>query len=192
MDQRLLQDNSVSRVVLRLFLVAVCTLAGGIWLHLQGPISVVRITTPLPEAAPFWYMLLAFPVLGLLLADLLDLYRLRGASAPTLELALQIGLIVVLSSARLGARIPLSGHSLLASYFILRRLLLRSRPRSQSPLEVWLACGALAAIAYPKLAWWRDPVTLFTGIAVGALLAGFSRWFEDVKFQNGEGDLDPM
>jgi len=179
------QGDRSSGIALRIFLVGVCTLAGGVWLVFQGPIPVIRVTTPLPETAPFWYMLLAFAILGLLLADLLDLYRLRGVNPSTVELAFQIGLILVLSSARLGARIPLSGHSLLVSYFISRRLLLRSIPPSQSSLEVWLACGVLAAIAYPKLVWWKDPVTLFAGIAAGALLAVFSRWFEGASADGG-------
>lgn len=79
---------------MRLGIVVVSTLAGSVWLILQGPIPVVRITIPLPEPAPFWYMLLAFPVLGLLLADLRDLYRSHGVGALTVELAFQIGLIV--------------------------------------------------------------------------------------------------
>jgi hypothetical protein len=80
----------------------------------KGPVPVIRITTPLAEMAPFWYMLLAFPVLGMLVADLFDLWRARGLSLPTVELGLQIALIVALSSLRLGVRIPLSGHALLA------------------------------------------------------------------------------
>lgn len=166
-----------SALALRLCIIVSCTLAGATWLDYQGPIPVVRITTPLPEAAPFWYMLLAFPILGLLVADLLDLYRTERFSASTIELACQIALIVLLSSARLGARIPLSGHSLLVSYFILRRLLVRPMPRTQSLLEMFVAFAVFAAIAYPKLAWWRDPVTLISGVAIGSLLAAFSRWF---------------
>lgn len=158
----------------RLLIVTACTLAGALWLALQGPMPVIRGTTPLPEAAPFWYMVLAFPFLGLLLADLLDLYRAEGITLPTLELALQIGLILVLSSARLGLRIPLSGHSLLLSYFILRKLLMRPLSK-RSRFELWLAVGALSAVAYPKLAWWDDPVTLFTGGTAGVLLAAISR-----------------
>lgn len=159
---------------MRLLVIASCTLAGAAWLIHQGPMPAIRITTPLPEAAPFWYMLLAFPVLGMLVADLVDLYRLRGVSASTLELAFQIGLLIGLSSLRLGARLPVSGHALLVSYFILRRLLLRSLPPRQSSLETLLAFGVLGAIIYPKLAWWDDPVTLLAGISLGALLAAVS------------------
>ena len=168
--------NLSAKMARRLELVGACVLAGGAWLALQDPIPVVRVTTPLPEGAPFWYMILAFPILGLLLSDLLDLYTSEGVTRSTIELGFHIGLIIVLSSARLTFHLPLSGHSLLVSYFIFRRLLLGPVSRGQSAIEVWLAVGVLAAIAYPKLAWWSDPVTLFAGIALGALLAVFSRW----------------
>ncbi|HXU31909.1 MAG TPA: hypothetical protein VN851_15155 [Thermoanaerobaculia bacterium] len=161
---------------LRWGVVGACTLVGGVWLALQEPIPVIRVSTPLPEAAPFWYMLLAFPILGLLLADLLDLFLSTGVSRSTLELGFQIGLIVLLSSARLAVRLPVSGHSLLVSYFIFRRLLLSPTPRGRSSVELWLAVAVFAAIAYPKLAWWNDPVTLLAGVALGALLSAASRW----------------
>lgn len=152
------------------------TLAGAAWLVHTGPVPVVRITTPLPEMAPFWYMLLAFPVLGMLVADLVDLWRMRGLSLPAVELGLQIALIVALSSLRLGVRIPLSGHALLVGYFLFRRLRLRNVPPRQSPLEVWIAAGLLAAVAWPKLLWWDDPVTLLAGLGAAALLAFISGW----------------
>ena len=122
------------------------------------------------------YMLLAFPVLGMLVADLFDLWRARGLSLPTVELGLQIALIVALSSLRLGVRIPLSGHALLVAWFLFRRLRLRNVPPRQSRLEVWIAAGVLAAVAWPKLFWWDDPVTLLAGIGAAALLATISGW----------------
>jgi HEAT repeat protein len=133
-------------------------------------------------------MILAFPILGLLLADLLDLYTSEGVARPTVELGFQICLIVVLSSARLTFHLPLSGHSLLVSYFIFRRLLLRPASRVQSAIELWLAAGVFAAIAYPKLAWWSDPVTLLAGVVLGALLAMFSRWMAGHLARAGRGE----
>jgi hypothetical protein len=159
----------------RALLILACTLAGAAWLIHTGPLAVLRVSTPLPVMAPFWYMLLAFPVLGMLVADLVDLWRLRGLDRASAELAFTIVLILVLSSLRLGARIPLSGHALLTAYFIARRLLFRALPPRQSRWEIAAAVGALAVIAYPKLFWWRDPLTLVAGTAAGALLAGVSR-----------------
>jgi hypothetical protein len=163
-------------VPFRVAIILATTGAGALWLIHKGPVPVVRITTPLPEMAPFWYMLLAFPVLGMLVADWVDLARLRGLDLATAELGCQIALIVGLSAVRLDSRIPLSGHALLIAYFLFRRLWLRNVPPPQSRLEIWLAAGALGGVAYPKLMWWDDPVTLLVGIGVAGGLAAVSGW----------------
>jgi hypothetical protein len=163
------------RLALRLLVIAGCTVVGAAWLIHKGPMPVIRVTTPMPEMAPFWYMLLAFPLLGMLVADLLDLLA-RGIGRPAVELAVQIALLVAISSLRLGIRLPISGHALLVSYVIARRLLVLDAPPRRRATELAVAIALLAAIAYPKLFWWDDPITLVAGIAVGALLAGISRW----------------
>ncbi len=159
----------------RLGIVLACTAAGAAWLAWKGPTPVIRITTPLAEPAPFWYMLSAFPVLGFLVADLLDLYRREGLRRGTVELAFQIALLVALSSLRLGVRLPISGHALLLSYFLFRRRLFGPSATRWHRIEWLIGLGLLAVVAYPKLFWWRDPVTLLTGIALGAVLAAVSR-----------------
>lgn len=161
--------------LLRLTIITACTFAGAAWLVHKGPVPVVRITTPLAEMAPFWYMLLAFPVLGMLMADLVDLYRDRGIDRLSIELASQIAVIVAISNLRLGIRIPLSGHALLAAYFIGRRWWLRPYPPPQNQVELAVAVAIFGLIAYPKLIWWNDPVTLCTGLASGLLLAAISQ-----------------
>jgi hypothetical protein len=70
----------MSKLATRILIITVVTIAGAIWLHISGPMHVIRITTPIDQFAPFWYMLSAFPFLGMLLADLLDLYRDTGFS----------------------------------------------------------------------------------------------------------------
>ena len=59
---------------------------------------------------------------------------------------------------------------------LLRRFWLRNVPPRQSRLEVWIAAGVLAAMAWSKLFWWDDPVTLLAGIGAAALLASVSGW----------------
>jgi hypothetical protein len=120
-------------------------------------------------------MVLAFPVLGMLMADLIDLYRKRGLDRGTIELAVQVGLLIAISNLRLGMNLPISGHSLLVSYFLVRRLLLKPYPPGQQRPELALGITAFAAIAYPKLFWWKDPLTLIVGVVVGTGLASLSR-----------------
>lgn len=159
----------MTRVGVRLISIAGCTLLGAIWLHVAGPFAVLRITTPLPENAPFWYMISAFPILGMLLADFLESVECRSTSA-SVKLALQIVAIVAISNARLGLRLPISGHLLVVCFFITRRLLNR-QTREFYALEFLYAMMTLSALCYAKLVWWTDPVTLSFGAILGVGMA---------------------
>jgi hypothetical protein len=136
---------------------------------------VVRITTPIEEFAPFWYMLSAFPFLGMLLADLLDLYRDTGFSKRTIELACTTIVIVVLSNLRLGIRLPISGHSLVVSYLLFRRLFMQQSNNEISRIEILLAIFVLAILTYIKLSWWTDPITLGSGVILALSFALIGR-----------------
>ena len=153
---------------------AVTTLVGALYLHWKGPVPVVRVFDTLPIDAPGWYMLSAFPVLGLLAADGLDLLGARRWRHG-LELAVQIGLMVFLSAARLELRIPISGHALLFTAFLLRRAWLPEPPVPWRRLEQALGAGLLAMVVVIKLLWWRDPVTLGVGLTLAAILTGIGR-----------------
>jgi hypothetical protein len=153
---------------------AATTLLGAAYLHWKGPVPVVRVFDTLPFDAPGWYMLSAFPVLGLLAADGLDLATNRRWRHG-LELAVQLGLMVFLSAARLELRIPISGHALLFAAFLLRRAWLREPWVPWRRLELALGVGLLAMVAGVKLLWWRDPVTLGVGVVVAVILTWIGR-----------------
>ena len=157
--------------MLRLLIVTATTIAGAIWLHISGPIRVIRITTEIKEFAPYWYMISAFPFLGMLIADLLDLYRDSGFSKRTIELACTLTVIVVLSNLRLGIRLPISGHSLVVSYFLFRRLFIDRNNNAISRIEISLGIFVLAILIYIKLSWWTDPITLCFGLILGFCFA---------------------
>ena len=155
--------------------VAIVTAAGAIWLLHTGPVPVIRITTPLEETAPFWYMLSPFPILGMLVAELVGIIATSGVHRRAIELACALAVLVLVSHFRLAIRLPLSGHSFLLSYFICRRALL-SHPRLRSHrTELWIAGGMFLAMSYVKLTWWTDPITLSVGAITGAALFWLSR-----------------
>ncbi len=156
---------------MRILIIAAVTIAGAVWLHITGPIRVIRITTEIKEFAPYWYMISAFPFLGMLIADLFDLYRDSGFSKPTIEIACTLAVIVILSNLRLGIRLPISGHTLLVSYFLFRRLFVDRNNNPISRLEVIFGILVLAILAYIKLFWWTDPITLGLGCALGFCFA---------------------
>lgn len=160
----------------RAFIVVVVTAAGAAWLVHKGPVPVIRITTEIDEFAPFWYMLTAFPVLGMLLADLAESVRRSrpGARRGSIVLAANIACVIALSNLRLGIRLPVSGHALVVAYFLARRRLVPGETRG-GRLEAGIAAAILLAIAYAKLVWWTDPVTLGAGIGLALLLAFVER-----------------
>src|SRR5436309_2693354 len=177
-----LAESMKPSTAMRVAIVAACTIGGAVWLYRTGPLPVIRITTVLPEMVPWWYSLSAFPVLGMLAADLVSLLRASGFDRRPVELACQIGILVLASNLRLGFGVPLSGHALLFSYFIARRAALDS-PDGKGPIaraEIVIALILLALTAFAKLVWWTDPITLTAGVIIGVTLASgswlFARW----------------
>jgi hypothetical protein len=117
------------------------TALGAVWLRRREPEPIVRLTTPLPETVPFWYMVTAFPALGMLLADLVHLLAEDGLGKRSLELGGQIGVLTAISSLRLTLRLPVSGHSLLFAYVILRRLFVRVPEQRSARVNLPTASG---------------------------------------------------
>lgn len=161
----------------RLLIISGVTVSGALWLWWRGPFPVIRVTTTLTENAPFWYMITAFPALGILAADVVGLWRRGGPRPLLIELVGMIGLLLLLGATRIALRLPISGHALVISHLIARRLLLPPVHRAWARLELAAGLLLLIAIAYPKLAWWNDPITLGTGAALGIALAVLSRFF---------------
>ncbi len=158
----------------RWLIAAATTAVGALYLLWKGPVPVVRVFDTLPIDAPFWYMLSAFPVLGLLLADLLALARARRWRHVA-ELICQIGVMVLLSHSRLELRIPISGHALLFAAFVARRHGMEEPSVPGRWVEAGMGWALLAMVAVIKLAWWRDPTTLAVGMATAAVLTWIGR-----------------
>ncbi len=161
---------------LRLAAVVAVTAAGAAWLHVKGPMPVVRVTTALDETVPFGYMLTAFPVLGMLVGDWAVMVWRRAPWPRIVELTLTTALVVAVGQARLALQLPISGHALLVGYVLARRALLGVGAGWYPRLEYAVVLGILAAITFPKLVWWTDPVTLGVGLGLGGLLALPARW----------------
>lgn len=155
-------------VAIRLSIIAAVTVAGGLWLHHTGPHPVIRGMTVTDEYAPLWYMLTALPVLGVLVADVVDAIRSR-VYRESVVLAVATVAIVGLSAGRLSLFLPISGHALVVTFVVVLRVARRSGPKAL--LELVVSVGLLAVITYMKLVVWRDPITLGVGVGIGVLFA---------------------
>jgi hypothetical protein len=127
--------------------------------------------TEMPEPVPYWYSVSAFPLLGIVVADALDAASRNRRSRETVELCAAILLLVALSNLRLGIRVPLSGHAMVAAYVIARRLMVPAQRSVSRVAELLFAIAVFAAIAYVKLVWWGDPTTLLVGATLGIVMA---------------------
>ncbi len=161
---------------LRILTVAATTVAGVVWLAWRGPFPIVIGSTPTVEPSPFWYMALAFPVLGMLLADILDMVRERAPWWRIAELAAQITVAISLSTFRLALAVPVSGHALLVSMFVMRRVWLLETDTRRRRVELGLAVAIGVVVGVIKLGRWADPTTFVAGLLVGALMAEVSWW----------------
>jgi hypothetical protein len=152
------------------------TLVGGLYLHWKGPVPVVRVFDTLPIDAPTWYMISAFPVLGLLAADLLAL-ALERRWRRAVELGLWMLMMTLLSHSRLELRIPISGHALLFAFAWMRWTReAEPAPRGRQ-MEQALAATLLGMVIAVKLLWWRDPTTLLVGVATAVCMSWAGRWW---------------
>ena len=162
------------RTLLHLIGAGALTLAGFFWLSWRGPTPVMRGAEALDIAVPFWYMILAFPFFGVLLAE----SWLERQSAAGRILLAQTVVIFLISAARLALHIPVSGHVLLLSFFLLWSMMRYEQPYLT---EFLLALGALALVLYTKVFVWQDAMTAALGVALALVI----RWAGQ-KFLSGE------
>ena len=162
--------TSISQPRTRLLIIAATTALGALWLSLRDPTPVVRVMTPLPEQVPFWYMLSAFPIFGMLLADLSVLFAKKGLDVRVLELAFQLGILVLISSLRLTLKLPISGHTLLFTFFLFRRWWFRKSMHGLFGIELLAGFLLFLITAYIKLITWGDPISWIAGVISGVVL----------------------
>jgi hypothetical protein len=177
-----MSERGMIEPILRVGIISITTAAGAIWLSWRGPVFVLRGSVPLVIVTPAWYMLSAFPVLGALLADWVDLLFDSSKRLAALEPGMQLILLVGLSAVRIKSHIPISGHMLLFAYFLLRRCLVRVPRHPLLMVETVIGLAFFLVATYVKLVSWNDPLTWALGIAIGVVLALGSRI---ISFLNG-------
>jgi hypothetical protein len=180
------QHREVHRLIARAVVVVAVTAAGAAWLAAKGPVKVIIGTREIDEFAPTWYMLAAFPVLGMVLADVLDVALTAGVFAKrTVALGVAAALLVAVSNLRLGIRLPISGHVLLMTYFLASRaracgmgLAPVARPAVVAArVEGYVVLALFLAVTAIKLLHWKDWETFLLGVAGGLYLAWMVAYF---------------
>jgi len=110
----------------------------------------------------------------MLISDFFKLVGLRTSKLPAVELALQITFLLLLAHTRLTKAIPISGHAMLFTYFILRRMTVAKRVDIISKIEISITILFILITIYMKLFVWDDTLTLICGAITGVALGMIS------------------
>ncbi len=140
------------------------TLLAALVLAARAPQPVVRGTVSLGIPTPLIYQLPVFFPFGLLAGEVLWEGLQSGIRS---QLAIRSGWLLVLSLIavlRLSMGIPISGHAMLITYYVLDEALARS-PRH--PLRILIGIAIGVEVVVFKVWIWQDSSTLVAGFGAG-------------------------
>ena len=143
---------------------ALMTAAAAILLWVRGPLPISYADWASPHRPSFFYMVLAFPLFGSVCAEFLARWH---SGAVDRRLAMQLAALCALALARLTTGFPVSGHVMLAVFYVIFARGLRGPVRGLALIGGWLT---LIWFLYVKLHLWGDFVTPATGALAGLIV----------------------
>lgn len=176
MDQKFDQRSIISRnklskweIPLIYGLALLITIIAWIYFEIQGYPQVVTAKETLTYVTPAIYMIPIFFPLGILLGEVSwNSYQIKDHKYVIINLG-GLTVIATVSVLRLISKIPLSGHSLILSYYIMQELITN---QSRYIFRVMVGFSILLLTSFYKIFLWQDPVTLFLGLIGGILIWG--------------------
>lgn len=132
-----------------------------------GPVPVVIgvIRSPTIVAPPWYLATIAFPF-GLLVAEALIDFREKGLNIRGLTISMVLLFMALITCARYIFPLPLSGHGLIVTFFLLHELQQRRDGRTW---KLVVGSAVLVQAAVVKLILWRDPASLLVGVGFGTI-----------------------
>ena len=132
-----------------------------------GPVPVVIgvLRSPTIVAPPWFLASIAFPF-GLLVAEALIDYREKGFNIRGLTIFLVLLFMGLVTCARYLFPLPLSGHGLIVTFFLLHQLQQRRAGRTW---KLAVGSAVLLQAGVVKLILWRDPASLLVGVGFGTI-----------------------
>lgn len=150
------------------------TIIAWIIFEIQGYPLVVTAKETLTYATPAIYMIPIFIPLGILLGELIwDLYQEKNNKHLITNLG-GLSIIAIVSGVRIFFKIPLSGHSLILSYFILHEIVTN---KSRYIFRIMIGCIILLLTSFYKIFLWQDFITLLLGFLGGIIIWGTNYYF---------------
>ncbi|OLS20855.1 MAG: hypothetical protein HeimC3_38490 [Candidatus Heimdallarchaeota archaeon LC_3] len=171
-----INDSGVKTKNLEIFLISffsiIFSLAGFISYAISGYPVVETFSGSLKLTTPPIYMIPIFFILGIIFGELIYYYLSRNGQNNWIILFVEFFSLIFLSYLRITAIIPISGHSMILTYFLLKQIVTY---KNKHKSRIFIGFLILIITLYYKLLIWEDPITMFFGFLVGFFIfsAGF-------------------
>lgn len=146
----------------------ILTIVGYYYFAFFGLPEVETFSGTINEKVPLIYMLIIFPFIGILVGDFFySVFSKNNINFKDKILFLEMTILFILSFLRMAFFLPISGHSLILTFFILREMV-----DNKNNNKIRIVIGVIVSLftIYYKLFMWKDPITLILGILIGLVI----------------------
>ena len=164
------------------------TLLAGIYFQIQGYPLVNTATETLDVITPPLYMLPVFLPLGILVGEVFCLWR-QNEPKSAIQLFVTISIMGSLSFFRLITTIPISGHAIILTFFLLHEIITNTHKHL---LRIVVGIVIFVITCNYKFLVWSDPLTFLLGIIVGLILWVLSYLCGKILHRNAESFFDSL
>ncbi|MFW9991522.1 MAG: hypothetical protein ACFFD4_05645 [Candidatus Odinarchaeota archaeon] len=158
----------------------VVTVLAGIVFQLRGYPRVVTASATLDVLAPPIYMIPVFFPYGILLGEVIWIWREKGDQKLATVLFIECVVIGAISFLRYVTGIPFSGHMVILAFFLLHEAV---TSKLQHPIRLIIGTVVLLLTTVFKIVIWKDPLTYILGMMLGILL-----WFPGQVIRQNHDD----
>ncbi|OLS20864.1 MAG: hypothetical protein HeimC3_38580 [Candidatus Heimdallarchaeota archaeon LC_3] len=172
----IINDSDVKSKNLEIFLISsltiILSLVGFIYYTIVGYSVVETLSGSLELTTPPIYMIPIFSILGIIFGELFFNYISKNDHNSWVILFVELIILVFLSYLRIAIIIPISGYSMILTYFLLKQIVSH---KNKYKIRISIGFSILIITLYYKLLIWNDPITLIFGFLVGFFIfsAGF-------------------
>jgi hypothetical protein len=146
----------------------ILTISGYIYFALFGLPNIETFSGTINEKAPLIYMLLIFPFIGILVGDFIrSIVSNQNFGFKNKILFFELLILFTISFLRIAFVLPISGHSLILTFFLLMELI---DYKSNNKIRIVIGFIVSFITVYYKLLLWKDPMTMIIGIFTGIII----------------------
>ncbi len=138
-----------------------------IFYHIRGYPQVITATETLDLIVPPIYMIPIFFPFGILIGELLWNWIQDSPLDLNILLAIECGMVALISFIRYVFLIPFSGHTIILGFYLPYQI---STNKQSNQIRILIGLVVLGLTMYYKLFLWKDPITFTLGFILGIML----------------------